>query len=217
MFHFNDFPWDLEMRVGIKSLHELRLLLTYKGSGNSALIILLLMLTFDEWYLSYFIFSMRKRWGCPHKVSSHLNSLRVSSYANGKVAWDCLRWQCRPDLLKWELKAHFKGLLCHMLFASAQTHCPHAGCLRPWEGVVWFYEMCCCQCRWRNATLWVYGSNSVFCLPRTNSQLHAYLSTFFFQKGRKWNLQTKYFLTFFHSTNGLCFQDIFLYTEIYIP
>lgn len=135
-----------------------------------------------------------------------LNSLWVSPYANGKVAWVCLRWLCRPDLLKWELKPHFKGLLSRILFASAQAHCPHAGHLRSWEGVVWFHETCCCQCRWRNATLWVYGSsNSVFCLPHTNSQLHAYLWTviskgekiiFWLSLKYKWGLFLRYLLIY---------------------
>lgn len=38
-----------------------------------------------------------------------------------------------------------------------------------------------------------------------------------FQKERKWTLHANYFLTFFPSTNGLCFQDIFLYIETCVP
>lgn len=137
--------------------------------------------------------------------------LILTLYANGEAAWDCLRWLCRPDLLKWELKSHFKGLLSHILFASAQAHCPHAGRLRLWEGVVWFHETCYCQCRWRNAT------RSEFMVPATPSSA-CHVSThscmlifgFLFQKERKWNLQAKYCLTFFQSTHGIFFSSRYL-------
>lgn len=127
-----------------------------------------------------------------------LNSLWVSPYANGKVAWVCLRWLCRPDLLKWELKPHFKGLLSRILFASAQAHCPHAGHLRSWEGVVWFHETCCCRCRWRNATLWV---QQLCLLPATYQLTAACLSLDCYFKRRE-----NYFLTFFKVQMGFVFK-----------
>lgn len=214
--YFSDSPWGLEMRVGIKSL-ELQgptyIQEIWNFSTNNFTI------KINLWWMMHLIsFSWwEKDEVVCKKFLLYLNSLWVSPYANGKVAWDCLRWLCRPDLLKWEMKPHFKGLLRGRLFARAQARCPHAGRLRSWEGVVWFYETCCCQCRWRNATLWVYGSNSsVFCLPRTNSQLHAYLWTVM-PKGEKMNSTRKLFSDFLSKYKWPCFQDIFLYIESCIP
>lgn len=129
-----------------------------------------------------------------------LTPCEFSPYANGEVVWDFLRGLCRPDLLKWDLKLHFKGLLSHTLSVCRLTAHMWATCV---FGQGWCDSMKHVSTDGEMPlSLEFMVPMTVFCLPHTNSQLYAYLWNYFSLKGRKRNIYANYFLTFFQSPNG---------------
>ena len=65
----------------------------------------------------------------------------------------------------------FKGLITHIPLASDRI-ISHVGAVFR-EEVVWLYESCCCQYRWRNATLPEFTAPvTLSCTAYVNPQLH---------------------------------------------
>lgn len=122
-----------------------------------------------------------------------LKPCEFSPYANCEVVWDYLRGLCRPDLLKWELKLHFKGLLSHTLSVCRLTAHMWATCVfgKGWcdsrKHVSTDGEMPLSLCLWFQ---WLC------LLTATSSHLYAYLRNYFFPKGKKKTSISKLFSYF---------------------
>lgn len=103
----------------------------------------------------------------------------------------------------------FKGLITHIPLASNRIT-SHVGAVCVFrEEVVWLYESCCHQCRWRNATL--HELTVPVTLSYTtyvNSQLYADVFELLSQRGKNkiWRATFSHFPS---SQSAISFQDTF--------
>lgn len=123
------------------------------------------------------------------------------------MGWARVAVWARPSKVRTDA-LHSKGL-------SLTSHLPATGSYLTWglsvfkEEVVWLYESCCCQYRWRNATLPEFMALvTLSCTAYVNPQLHVMPSNSG-PKDEKIKPEDEHFLTFPFFQKGIIFQNTF--------
>ena len=165
---------------------------------------------------SYFLHEKKKRMWWSTNFLLVLTLLN-SSFWGG---WGCVGWArvavwARPSKVRTDA-LHSKGL-------SLTSHLPATGSYLTWglsvfkEEVVWLYESCCWQCRWRNATLPEFTAPvTLSWTAYVNPQLHAMPSNSG-PKDEKIKPEDEHFLTFLSFRRGLFSKIPSLYPQTQIP
>ena len=131
------------------------------------------------------------------------------------MGWARVAVWARPSKVRTDA-LHSKGL-------SLTSHLPATGSYLTWglsvfrEEVVWLYESCCCQYRWRNATLPEFTAPvTLSCTAYVNPQLHVMPSNSC-PKDEKIKPEDEHFLTFLSFRRGLFSKIPSLYPQTQIP